>query len=80
MLKAPVEVGVMADEDPNQQEHDGTPSQMPPLKAEARSYTLFRVLDRVHDQGEQAPVGSGPGVQLLLHVQRLPVDPVCCHQ
>ena len=46
MLKAPVEVGVMADEDPNQQEHDGTPSQMPPLKAEAHSYTLFRVLDR----------------------------------
>ncbi|KAB0374630.1 hypothetical protein FD755_013122 [Muntiacus reevesi] len=36
----------MADEDPNQQEHDGTPSQMPPLKAEAHGYTLFRVLDR----------------------------------
>ena len=46
MLKSPVEVGVMADEDPNQQEHDGTPSQMPPLKAEAHSHTLFRVLDR----------------------------------
>ncbi|XP_040081992.1 feline leukemia virus subgroup C receptor-related protein 2-like [Oryx dammah] len=46
MLRAPVEVGVMEDEDPNQQEHDGTPSQMAPLEAEARGYTLFRVLDR----------------------------------
>ena len=36
----------MEDEDPNQQEHDGTPSQMSPLEAEARGYTLFRVSDR----------------------------------
>ena len=46
MLMAPVEVGDMEDEDPNQQEHDGTPSQMSPLEVEARGYTLFRVLDR----------------------------------
>ncbi|XP_069453227.1 choline/ethanolamine transporter FLVCR2-like isoform X3 [Ovis canadensis] len=46
MLRAPVEVGVMEDEDPNQQEHDGTPSQMSPLEAEAHGYTLFRVSDR----------------------------------
>ncbi|KAG5206915.1 hypothetical protein JEQ12_018488 [Ovis aries] len=36
----------MEDEDPNQQEHDGTPSQMSPLEAEAHGYTLFRVSDR----------------------------------
>ena len=46
MLMAPVQVGVMEDEDPNQQRHDGTPSQMSPLEAEACGYTLFRVLDR----------------------------------
>lgn len=36
----------MEDEDLNQQEHDGTPSQMSPLEAEDRGYTLFRILDR----------------------------------
>ena len=46
MLRAPVQVGVMEDEDLNQQEHDGTPSQRSPLEAEARGYTLFRILDR----------------------------------
>ena len=46
MLRAPVQVGDMEDEDLNQQEHDGTPSQMSPLEVEARGYTLFRVLDR----------------------------------
>ncbi|XDA78692.1 hypothetical protein R6Z07F_008781 [Ovis aries] len=46
MLRALVEVGDMEDEDPNQQEHDGTPSQMSPLEAEAHGYTLFRVSDR----------------------------------
>ncbi|XP_057588618.1 feline leukemia virus subgroup C receptor-related protein 2-like [Hippopotamus amphibius kiboko] len=47
MSRVPVEAVVVINEDPNQQERDGTPSQTSPLRAEARGSTQLSNMDGV---------------------------------